>query len=277
MAAPAAAAVPSAAQILFFSNASLTDQLGEDPTMIAGLTETGATVTQFDGGDGSAAAWTAALEGKDVLVIPETDGNIWAPGGTAFVSDEAAGVLEAFVAGGGRLLLGANNNALLLSQIVGLDYEAVWVTNGDGPFQLQNGDPALPAELGEPDGTYSVSGLLTWSPDLLAGIQPLYLGDAGDSLAVGVFPQSDGFVATLAYDWYPGTGTGEAEARALWNIVLQALANVPVPVPEGPQLAATGVSQNPLIWIIGGAVLVLGVSAVVLARVLKPKQMPRSE
>lgn len=37
------------------------------------------------------------------------------------------------------------------------------------------------------------------------------------------------------------------------------------------ELAATGVGQNPLIWIIGGVVLVIGVGAVVLARVLKPK------
>jgi LPXTG-motif cell wall-anchored protein len=37
------------------------------------------------------------------------------------------------------------------------------------------------------------------------------------------------------------------------------------------ELAATGVGQNPLIWIIGGVVLVVGVGAVVLARVLKPK------
>jgi LPXTG-motif cell wall-anchored protein len=37
------------------------------------------------------------------------------------------------------------------------------------------------------------------------------------------------------------------------------------------ELAATGVGQNPLIWIIGGIVLVIGVGAVILARVLKPK------
>ena len=37
------------------------------------------------------------------------------------------------------------------------------------------------------------------------------------------------------------------------------------------ELAATGVGQNPLIWIIGGVVLVVGVGAVILARVLRPK------
>lgn len=66
---PAAAATPDR-NLLVFSSDYYTDIDQEDVALVDALTTTGATVTTFDGGDGSAEALTAALAGTDVLFLP---------------------------------------------------------------------------------------------------------------------------------------------------------------------------------------------------------------
>lgn len=263
VASSASAAVPSIASILVFSNPAWTDQAEEDATIIADLAETGATITTFDGGDGSAAAWTAALAGKHVLVIPES-GNVYVPGGTAVISDEAAAVILAFTDAGGRVIISGGYNPDLVSYLTGLDYTSVWSTSGGGsePWLLQVADPALPAELTYSDGTSPLTGYDTWPAELLAGITPLYVDATGVDVAAAMFPVGTGFVAYLAYDWFPDTAPESAASHLVWNVVLQYLANVPVPEPA---LAETGVDSS-IALTAGAGFLFLGATALVLMR-----------
>lgn len=268
--ASASAAVPSQAQILFFSNPTYVHVDEEGASMQAGLAETGATITVFDGGDGSSTAWGAALTGKDVLVVPETFVPIWVSGGTPVMNDDAAAVVQAFVSAGGRAIFGYNNNADLLSFITGIDYASVWNGGGDAEaWDLQITEPALPAQLPYVDDVDAVTGFDTWAPELLAGVNPLYVGDGGTELAAATFPVGSGFVAMLGYDWFPDGAPTSPAIIALWNIVLQYLANVPVPEPA---LAATGVASSPLLWIGGGVLLVLGVAGIFVARRFRAPQ-----
>jgi hypothetical protein len=252
----AAAPVPSQAQILFFSNPDVTDQVEEDPTQIAALEEAGNTVTVFDGGDGTAAAWSAALAGKDALVVPETDddgGNQLYPG--PYLDGGAADVVYDFLYGGGRVVLPTAYEPELLSFLTMVDYTAVWnVNDSTGPWLLEGADPALPAQLENANGTYPVLTFDTWSPEQLAAVTPLYVSEDGTELAAASWTVGAGTVSVLAYDWFPDEG--EAAVRAPWNVLLQYLVNVPV-----PQLAATGAPIAPTTLALAAALLVLGAAA----------------
>jgi hypothetical protein len=233
----AAAPVPSQAKILFFSDGDYTDPLEEDPAEIAALTETGATVTAFDGGDGTGAAWSAALAGKDALVIPESSSIYLSP----VLDADAANVLYDFVFNGGRLILPTTYQAPLLSFLTGLDYASSWsTTNSSQVGILQVDDPALPATVTYSDATYPVVNYDEWSPELLAPLTPLYVNEANTLLFAGQWTVGTGTISVLAYDWYPGEEPEDIAGRALWNQLLQALTNVPVPA-----LAATG-SEAPV-------------------------------
>lgn len=260
--ASASAAVPSTAPILFFSNDAWTDVSDEDATMLAALAETGAPITTFDGGDGSGTAWSTALVGNQVLVIPESD--IFDAGGTSIMSVDAATAVQAFVVAGGRVLLGSGNNSDLISFITGIDYASVWTLTGGSSWDLQVVDPTLPPTVTYSNGTDPVTGFDTWAPGLLAGVVPLYVDVTGTQLAAATFPVGAGFVGYLAYDWYPGTDPADVSGRALWNLVLQAFANVPAGAPE-PALAATGVDSS-IALTAGAGFLLLGATALVLIR-----------
>lgn len=256
LAASASAAVPSQAKILFFSNDSYTDPDEEDATQIAVLEETGATVTVFDGGDGTGEAWAAALEGQDVLVIPEST-EIYL---TAVFDADAANVLYDFVFNGGRVILPTIYQPQLLSFLTALDYTSVWgTTDSSAPGVLQVDDPSLPATVTYSNGTYPVISFDTWSAELTAAVTPLYTDETGTLLHAAQWTVGSGTISVLAYDWYPGDEPEDIAGRALWNQLLQALTNVPV-----PQLAATGseVTVAPALAAFGllllGAVVVVG-------------------
>ena len=64
--------------VLVFSNPNVVDTSpaaveGELRNVVAALEDIGFAVTEFDGGDGSAAAWTAALAGIESVVFPESE------------------------------------------------------------------------------------------------------------------------------------------------------------------------------------------------------------
>ena len=254
----AAAPVPSQAKILFFSNDAYTDPLEEDATQIAALTETGATVTAFDGGDGTGAAWSAALAGKDALVIPESGSIYLSPA----LDADAANVLYDFVFNGGRLILPTDYQAPLLSFLTDVDYTSSWSTNNSSETGiLQVADPALPATVTYSDATYPVVNFATWTPELLAPLTPLYVNEAGTQLFAGQWTVGAGKVSVLAYDWYPGEEAVDIAGRALWNQLLQALTNVPVPA-----LAATG-SEAPVAPVAAAfGLLLLGAVGIFAAR-----------
>lgn len=255
----AAAPVPSAAQILFFSSPGYTDPVEEDPTEIAALQETGATVTVFDGGDGSGAAWAAALDGKDALVIPESN-QIYS---TPVFSADAADVLYDFVYNGGRLILPTVNQSQVLSFLTGFDYAAVWATSNTGSTGiLRVDDPALPETVTYSNGTYPVVNPASWSLEMREAMTPLYTSESGLDLHAGQWTLGAGSITVLAYDWFPGTNPEDIAGRALWNQLLQALTHVPVPA----ELAATG-SEAPVAPISAAfGLLLLGAVGILAAR-----------
>lgn len=249
--------------VLFFSNEDYTDVTEEDATQIAGLEGQGATVTSFNGGDGSAAAWTAALADKQALVIPESD-DIF---DTAVLSIDAAAVIKAFVSGGGVLLLTTSYQAPLLSYITDVDYTSVWDTVGGEVWPLALDDAAFPAELGYSDGTYPVD-ISLWGEAQFNASFPVYYDDEANTGAVIGFPVGTGNVYTLAYDWYPGFDGDDEANRAVWNTVQGLLipfievadpAVLPAAVPVLPE---TGVASDSPFWAVGAALLLMGAVAV---------------
>jgi hypothetical protein len=151
--ASAAETVPSQAKVVFFSNPLFTDPVEEDATEMAAITQTGATVTVFDGGDGSGTAWAAALAGQNALVIPETINNLWLS--SALAADGVDAILD-FLVGGGKVVLSTRIHPALLSYLSGVDYATGYTLGGSSPWPLVGTNPALPAELTYSDGTYPI-------------------------------------------------------------------------------------------------------------------------
>ncbi|HEY9498426.1 MAG TPA: hypothetical protein VIQ78_05335 [Terrimesophilobacter sp.] len=268
----ASAAIPGH-QVLFISNSAFSDTGQEDEEVLASIGTTDAEVTVFDGGDGSAAAWTAALAGIDVLVIPEAEiDDIYVPGGTSVMSDGAAAVVKSWVTAGGDIVgLGAYTHVLLVSYLTGLDYTTVWADNyvGEGEWLRQAAaNASWPTAI--PNVNYS-GGLIdfdTWPAGLAAPVTPWYLSEDGTNLGVASFAIGAGSFVYVGYDWFPDGEDIGSGARALWDTVLQSFFAAPVVVPpvapEGPELAATGVDLG--IVPIGSVLLVLGLIALSVAR-----------
>jgi hypothetical protein len=233
LAGSAVAAEPNTAQVLFFSSDQYTDPDDEDATQIAALQEGGATVTVFDGGDGTGAAWSAALAGKHFLVIPESGSIFDEP----ILDDAAEDVLFAFVNGGGHLILPTDYQAPLLSFLTGLDYTSVWATDdAEAPGELAIEEPGLPAQVLPSDGTYPVVNPQAWTPEMLDAMTPLYVSQDGTELHSAQWTVGAGTITVLAYDWFPGDEPEDIAGRATWNALLQWLTYIPAV----PQLAATG-------------------------------------
>ncbi|MDO7880959.1 LPXTG cell wall anchor domain-containing protein [Antiquaquibacter soli] len=260
LAAPAAAAYP-AINVLFFSNGDFTSPTSEDATQIAALEEVGATVTVFNGGDGLPATWTAALAGKDALVIPESSPLL----NSIVLPVESAEVIADWVSAGGILLLPTVGQENLLSLITGVDFTSVWSTvGGGGPWPFLGGDSSFPAQLSYSNGTSPIN-ISSWTDVQYEASGPVYFDEDTDELAVGAFPVDAGIIYTLAYDWYPGTEPTDITARADWNIVQGLLLGLPVDAPApAPQLAATGSSVEPGLYVGGAALLLLAGAAVVI-------------
>ena len=270
--APANAAIPGS-HVLFVSNLTFSDTTQEDVETLASIEATDAVVTVFDGGDGSAAAWTTALAGIDIIVIPEAErGSIYVPGGTSVMSDAAAAVVKSWVTAGGSIVgLGAYSHFLLVNYLTGLDYGEVWVSYWapDGEWERQPAaSDTMPAAIPNVNYSGGLAGFDLWPAELSAPVTPWYLSADGTNLGVGSFAIGAGSYLYVAYDWFPDGGDIGSGARGVWDTVLQSLfaapAVAPPVVPEGPELAATGVDLG--IVPIGSALLVLGLIALSIAR-----------
>lgn len=251
--------------ILFYSNDTYTDVLEEDATMIAAATAGGGTVTSFDGGDGSVAAWTTALDGIEIVILPE--GYIYDPSGSAALSTEVVDLIGTWVGAGGQVFLGAFlNHDALVSQLTGLDYSAAWDYSGAAePFTLQI-DAPLPSELLYANGTDALE-TSGFTPELLAPFTPVYSNGTG--VVVATLSLGTGHIVGFGYDWFPDEDDVTSGARAPWDAVLAYFIGQAAPAaePEGPKLAETGVAQSPVLWIGGGILLILGASLVILRTV----------
>jgi hypothetical protein len=236
-------------QILVFSKDPFTDSDEEDAEITGALRrEFGeANVTIFDGGDGTAAAWSAALAGKDVLVLPESDQELlWVPGRTSRpgggpstewpILDEAMAVIRTW-AKAGRLVIGTGSYSHL--DIVEFLTETTFSEESFGYFSSDYDEPwvraaglstDLPATL--PTGNYTggIDGFADYTAGEKAVIQPLYVDVQGSDINVGVarFRVGSGAYLYLAYDWYP-----DSSDRSVGGIFLE-------PEDVGYELTVTG-------------------------------------
>lgn len=254
--------------VVMFSNSSFTDTDPgqEDDQTFAALDASGATVTLFDGGDGSDTAWTTALAGADYLVFPEMGPSAWSPGGTSAMSDAAAQVVKDFINAGGHVIFtGAYGAVDFFSFFSGLDYSGAFSTGSpSGPYAIQGVNAALPSALAAVDYSGDLIDFGSWSAELKAPMTPLYVSASG-GLAVGTWTLGSGTYSYVAYDWFPDTDDIDAGTVEPWNIVLTSLPFTLEPFPV-PVLAETGSAISlPLIGA-GAFVLLTGAALMLVAR-----------
>jgi LPXTG-motif cell wall-anchored protein len=301
--ASSATAAPADVRVVMFSNELHSDVEDEDAETLDALERSGATVTVFDGGDGSLEAWTTILADADAFVLPESEG-VYGTTGTDVLSVEAAAYLKAWIAEGHRLLVaGAYTQEELFSYLVGVDYSDVWDDDApDAPWMLQVDSVELPETLSSANYSGGQYRFDEYTDEQRAPITPIYLTEDGSSLGVGRFAVGGGAAYYLAYDWYPGDKVeveefaDDPEWVEAWDMVLQTLvlelevvepeapapttpdAETPVTTPvaaapvaplpaAAPELAATGASHETLLAaVLGGGLLLSGAALLVLRR-----------
>jgi hypothetical protein len=268
-----ASAAPADERVTIFDNGNYVDtNPGQEyDQTLAAVQGTGATVTPFDGGDGSAAAWTAALATTDVLVIPEMEVfDVYDPAGTSALHTDAAAVLKAWITAGHPVIVtGAYTGRALFDYVTGVDYSTVWSVNGSATgWVRQVTDPTLPATLPNGDFTGGSSHFNAWSAAQLAPLTPIYVSADGTNLGVGKFAAGTGSITYVAFDFFPdptfiANGTNAAWAGALQTLVVDAApaAAPTAPAAVTPTLASTGIDPTvPLAF----AAILLAVGAVFL-------------
>jgi Calx-beta domain-containing protein/Big-like domain-containing protein len=195
----------------------------EGPNTIASLQSFGETVTPFT--DFSAAGFTAALAGKDSLVIPEEEGSLDAatrgvpqedPCLDAALTDDAKTVIRNFVSGGGQLVIMAVGedgckeellNDIFTFSLVTSDEKLTASTRGGGPEFFSKTPQAAGTEFQDGPATVgdnNATGVVLES-SLPAGARAIYSDGAGDGNAADAvtdIPYGDGSITTLGYDWF---------------------------------------------------------------------------
>lgn len=221
---PAAYALdPNGPVVLEFSKAGCTDPAEEDADIKTALEVISKSVTLFDGGDGSLSAWTTALTGATVLVIPE---------GSFFdcpsaVSAEAQAYIKTWVESGNTVLgTGAYTHVEFVNYMSGLNYSSVWnpaslsnqVVN---PWTRQVSSTTLPDTVPNANFAGGLKPYAAFSPAQKAFITPIYYSAGEDNLAIAQFNFGSGAFLYYAYDWYPSSADVASGARAAWNQALQ--------------------------------------------------------
>lgn len=259
---------PSGPVVLEFSNGNCTDPSQEDADIKTSLEVISASVTLFDGGAGNAAAWTAALDGIDVLVFPEGCNF-----NTAAIDSSAAAVIKTWIESGHIVVgTGSYDHADFVNYMTGLDYTSAFNDNNStqGTWELQTDNPDLPASVPNADYAGGLYDYSLWSAQLRSFVTPVYYDEVNDNLAVAYFTFGDGYYIYNAYDWYPSQADVTSGARAAWDATLQFAASgaispnpqeVPV-VEEEPALAETGAGD---LAVPAGIALLLAIVGAVIA------------
>ena len=283
---------------VIFSNGNVVDGFaaGELEHMTEDLGTYGlGSIVAFDGGDGSAAAWSAALSGKELLVLPEQElDNFYNVGGSPWASDAAIAVIKAWVEAGNFFIIGGSQSyvdegdggsyylgsAPLMSSLTCLAIANEELYTFDDAVV----DYAPAADIvGAPDPLPYRNGTYAFVQDVFSGplaaiTTPIYTADVEvgegqvlDTLGAATFGVGNGAVIYLAYDWYwdeedPEAETGSGE----WYNVLQLAVSGAFPYVSQPvcgQLANTG-AEIPVLPIAGGAgiLLLAGAAALILVR-----------
>jgi hypothetical protein len=276
-----------------FSNSNVVDgnAEGELEHIVEDIDTFGlASVVQFDGGDGSAAAWTAALADKELLVMPEQEvGNFYNTGGTPWASDAALAVIKAWVEAGNYFILAGSQSYTADAEDGGSYYGSAPLMSALTCLAIANEElytfddedvdyvPAVelvgaPDPLPYRDGTYALVSDVFSAP--LAGIATeIYTADVTlgggqvlNTLGAVTFGVGNGAVIYLSYDWF---WNDEDSGSAEWYNVLQLAVSGEFPYTPQPvcgQLAATG-AETPVLPIAAGAGFLLLAGAVALIMV----------
>ena len=284
----AAQAYPAAigeVDAVVFSNGNVVDATpgSELVNITADLQTFGlASLTAFDGADGSAAAWATALTGAELLVMPEQESaNFFDAGGHPWVSDAALQVIKTWVEAGNFLLLAGtesyiddgvyHGNAPLIGALtcLAVTNDELFTFGGDDEFTPAVPLTGAPDPLPWRDGTYAFVRDV-WSAPLSAIATPVYVGESTvgggqvlNTVGAATFGVGNGAVIYLAYDWFEDTSDE-------WYNVLQLAVSGAFPFTPQPvcgQLAATG-ADVPVAPIAAGAgfLLLAGVVAFAAAR-----------
>ncbi|MEY4423737.1 MAG: hypothetical protein RLZZ258_840 [Actinomycetota bacterium] len=272
---PASALVTDGPAVLVFSNDLCTDELEEDTDIANALREIASAVTVFDGGDGSAAAWTTALTGIDVLTFPEGCNFEEA----SLFSDDAKTYIKSWIEAGKTVVgTGSYDHAAFINYMTGLDYSAEFNNNDEvdpaNPWTRQNDNADLPLTVPNANWAGGLVGFSAWSADKKAFVTPVYYSEVDDNLAVGYFTFGSGYYIYNAYDWYPDSDELTSGVRDAWNQTLQfaATGQIAPPTTEEPaveptvqeELADTGVDA--VAPFAAGAALLIAGLVVMFAR-----------
>lgn len=214
---------PNGPVVLEFSKDPCTDSLEEDADIKTALEVISASVTLFNGGDGSLTAWTTALTGVDVLVIPE--GQFFGCAGA--VSADAQGYIKTWVESGKTVLgTGAYEHLDFVNYMSGISFSDVWSDNGLddenlNPWSRQVASSTLPATVPNANYAGGLENYSTYSLAQKAFITPIYYSAGEDNLAIAQFNFGSGFFLYYAYDWYPDGDEATNGVRAAWDQALQ--------------------------------------------------------
>ncbi|HOW97594.1 MAG TPA: PPC domain-containing protein [Kiritimatiellia bacterium] len=195
------------------------------------------------------AAFSLALGGANVLLIPELEG-----GHLASSLDPATlAILRGFVAGGGCLVIHGQylgNDAAFVNAVFGWSVQP----QGDHSDATSTNNPGATAGTAFEEGPPSLGGENGLYPWLAASLPPgsssLYQFESGGDAdtTVAVIPYGAGRAVFLAWDWYNGAPVGMQDKG--WNgILLSALAQCSCE----PLLTAERRSgPDTLVWLDGG-------------------------
>jgi hypothetical protein len=238
---------------------------GEVENVIEDLAATGHTAEKFT--DISAAGWSAALDGANVLVIPELEAEEPEGALSTDMTQEARDVVADWVAGGGRILwFGSSDPTTDINAIFGFSLEHLdeFCFPEEEPIEdvavAAIGDCVLTAAAAEteladgpPDLAY-VDDSTSLVPDSLpegstifyegvvsdTGPQTAGIGDGLPIAAAVSMPHGDGAVLFLGWDWYPDSQSeGDAVAaapadEAEWAVVLDLAVSQPEVAADSP-------------------------------------------
>jgi len=217
----------NAANIALFSDTgyidydpTFTDSGSEGSNLQATLQAAGHTVTPFTGT--TTAAWSAALAGADILVIPEQEhGSIYPD-----LEPGAVTAIQNFVAAGGGLLI-TEDYGNFLNSVFGYSITSA----GNNEPYLYNASAAAgtafeggPASLPYNDDTDSYTGL--------PGSASCIYQSVGGECAVFRITQGSGQIVSLGFDWYDAAPIGSQDNG--WIAVMENAASqvsAPIGVP----------------------------------------------
>jgi subtilisin-like proprotein convertase family protein/formylglycine-generating enzyme required for sulfatase activity len=180
----------------------------ESDNVQATLASLGYSVTTFSGTSG--AAWTTALAGADVVLIPELENSALA----SALDAAAIAALEDFVEGGGGLVVhGADTSpgraSALLNTVFGYSLTEQGASSGTNfnrtaavvGTEFADDQPVLPWN----NGTTMLS-----MSTLPSGALSLY--DASGRTAVALMAHGSGQISFLGWDWYNATPVGTQDS-----------------------------------------------------------------